>query len=149
MVKGLRTYSKDERYVPFSNGTEHMLWLEGNCARGERGCRRYNPEAESSRHGCPIEVAVALAGGVGDGIPARIALRGDFLRPAEGGRLSDEHLYPVASDGHSAYCPPLCPEFKGYDEPDDRPRRGPRPPAGQMDLLDPRNAPQTRKAVAA
>lgn len=104
-----RDYSKDDRYRPFSNGTEHMLWLEGNCMRGERGCRNYNPNASSSRHGCPIEVAIALAGGTGEGIPARIALRGDFLRPTTGGRLSDDHLHLIASDGVPAYCPPTCP----------------------------------------
>jgi hypothetical protein len=34
-----------------------------------------------------------------------------------------------------------CPEYKGYDEPDDRPRTGPRPSDGQLDLLDPRSQP--------
>ena len=149
MSADVRTFSKDDRYVPFSNGTEHMLWLEGNCMRGERGCRRYRPQASSSRDGCPIEVAIALAGcSDEEGIPMRIALRGDFVRPCAGGRLSDEHLYVTASDGLPAYCPPTCPEYRGYDEPDDRPRRGPRPPREQMDLFDPRNAPDRPKVSA-
>jgi len=142
----LPMYSKDDRYPKggggvFANGTEHEMWLEQNCARGERGCRHYRPDATSSRNGCPIEVAIALAGGTDGCIPARIALRGGFLREGAAGLLTDAHLWPTTSDGFPAYAPPLCPEFKGYDEPDDRPRRGPRPPKGQLDLLDPRSTP--------
>lgn len=80
-------------------------------------------------------------------IPVRIALRADFLRPAEGGKLSDAHLWVKCSDGGTALALPLCPEYRGYDEPDDRPRRGPRPPKEQLDLLDPRNVPD-RERVA-
>jgi hypothetical protein len=129
------TYTKDDRVYAFSNGTEHMMWLGSNCERGEKGCRRYRPNATSSRDGCPIEVAVAI-GGMEDGkIPARIALRGGFLREGPNGTLVDATL-----DERGAIIP-SCPEFRGYDEPDDRPRRGPRPPKGQLDLLDPRNQP--------
>ena len=127
----------DQRYGPvFSNGTEHMIWLESNCCRGRGGCRKYKPDASSSRHGCPIEVAVALAGGRDDGtIPARIALRGGWLEPGPNGQLVE------VTDPRGRVIP-VCPEYHGYDEPDDRPRRGPRPPEGQLDLLDPRNEPK-------
>lgn len=134
-------YGKDARIDVFSNGTEHMMWLEYNCMRGERGCRKYNPNATSSRHGCPIECAVALGSWTDGKIPARIALRGGFLTEGPNGTLTDDHLWVTASDGHPARAIPECPEYKGYDEPDDRPRRGPRPPKGQLDLLDPRNTP--------
>ncbi len=138
---GARTFTKDDRYPgPFSNGTEHMMWLESNCGRGEKGCRKYRPDATSSRDGCAIEVAVALADG---GIPMRIALRGGFVEPGPDGRLVE-----VESAEHpGAKVIPKCPEFKGYDEPDDRPRRGPRPSDGQIDLLDPRNVPARMPAV--
>jgi hypothetical protein len=131
------TYGKNGRYRPFSNGTEHMMWLGSNCCRGEKGCRSYRPDATSSRDGCPIEVAVALGGGLDGAIPAHIGLRGGFLEPGPNGQLVE-----VESAEHPG-CKviPMCPEFRGYDEPDDRPRRGPRPPQGQMDLLDPRNVP--------
>lgn len=131
------TYAPNDRYRPFSNGTEHHMWLEANCSRGAKGCRHYKPEASSSRHGCPIEVAIAL-GGCRDGtIAAKIGLRGGFLEPGPKGRLVE-----VESEEHpGAKVIPECPEFRGYDEPDDRPRRGPRPPKGQEDLFDPRNAP--------
>ena len=62
-------------------------------------------------------------------ILAGIALRGGFLEPGPGGDLVE--AAPRCWE---------CPEFRGYDEPDDRPRRGPRLPKGQLDLLDPRNA---------
>lgn len=135
-----RTFTKDDRYPgPFSNGTEHMMWLDSNCSRGEKGCRKYKPDATSSRDGCAIEVAVALAGGATDGIPMRIALRGGWVEPGPDGRLVE------VTDPRGAVIP-ACPEFKGYDEPDDRPRRRPRPPADQLDLLDPRSTPD-RSAV--
>lgn len=134
-------FTKDDRVDVFSNGTEHMMWLEGNCMRGERGCRKYNPNASSSRHGCPIEVAVALGGGTDGKIPAGIALRGGFLNEGANGKLTDDHLWVPAKDGGTLRVIPACPEYKDKDEPDDRPRRGPRPPASQMDLLDPRNQP--------
>lgn len=121
------TFKLGEDFAPFSNGTEHMMWLGMNCERGCKGCRNYKPEATSSRHGCPIEVAVAQ-GTITGVIPVRIGVRGGFLEPGPSGTL-------VRSEFH----PPKCPEYRGYDEPDDRPRRGPRPPANQMDLLDPRN----------
>lgn len=53
-MSDLPMYGKDDRYRPFSNGTEHHMWLESNCGRGEKGCRNYRPNATSSRHGCPI-----------------------------------------------------------------------------------------------
>ena len=128
------SYAKNDSYRPFSNGTEHMMWLDSNCCRGERGCRNYRPMATSSRDGCPIEVAIAI-GAIDDGeIPARIGLRGGFLEPGPNGRLVE-----VEADPPGPKVIPSCPEFRGYDEPDDRPRRGPKPPADQMDLLDPRS----------
>ncbi len=132
-----------DRYRPFSNGTEHLMWLESNCMRGCKGCRSYRPEASSSRHGCPIEVAVAL-GACNDGsIPARIALRGGWVLPGPNGTLVE--VETLDAGGRII---PTCPEYRGYDEPDDRPRRGPRPSEGQLDLLDPRNTP-SRPRIAA
>lgn len=131
------TYKPTDDYRPFSNGTEHEIWTAQNCERGHKGCRHYNPNASSSRHGCPIEVALAIGTGTGH-IPARIALRGGFLEPGPNGTLVEP-----AERGWE------CSEYKGYDEPDDRPRRGPKPPEGQEDLLDPRNSPErVREAVA-
>ena len=122
------SYLPSDQYRPFSNGSEFEHWLGHNCRRGRGGCRNYKPEATSSRHGCPIEVALAKAC-VGEGtIKAATALRGGFLVEGDRGRL----VRPEPWDWR-------CPEYRGYDEPDDRPRRGPRPPADQMDLLDPRN----------
>jgi hypothetical protein len=138
------SYAKDDRYRPFSNGTEHMMWLETNCMRGDRGCRKYNPNASSSRHGCAIECAIALGGCLDGDIPASIALRAGFLEPGPDGRLVG-----VESIEHpGAKVIPACPEFKGYDERDDRLRRGPRPPKEQLDLLDPRNVPDRPKVAA-
>jgi hypothetical protein len=94
-----------------------------------------------SRHGCPIEVAVALAEHADTddtAIPIRIAVRGGFLEPGPNGTLVE----PESESHPGAKVIVACPEYKGYDEPDDRPRRGPRPPKEQMDLLDPRNAPE-------
>lgn len=122
-----QTYRPNDRYRPFSNGTEYRFWLEHNCQRGERGCRNYKPEASSSRHGCPIEVALAI-GCVSDGqMKASTALRGGFLEPGPNGTLVEAPRFQ------------RCPEYRGYDEPDDRPRRGPHPSPDQMDLLDPRH----------
>jgi hypothetical protein len=143
MTARSESYGRGDRYRPFSNGTEHMMWLETNCMRGERGCRSYRPNATSSRDGCPIECAVALASCDDGTIPVRIALRGGFLEPGPGGRLVESR-----SDAHPhAKVIPACPEYRGYDEPDDRPRRVPKPPADQLDLLDPRNVPD-RERVA-
>jgi hypothetical protein len=125
-------------YRPFSNGTEHHWWLDSNCSRGERGCRKYKPDAVDSRHGCPIEVAVALAGARDGTIPIRIAVRAAFLEPGPNGTLVE----PRDDRDPHAKVIPACPEYKGYDEPDDRPRRGPRPPREQLDMLDPRNTPE-------
>lgn len=138
------TYAKNDPYRPFSNGTEFQMWEGSNCHRGERGCRNYRPNATSSRDGCPIEVAMAIGSCTEGTIPARIGLRGGFLEPGPNGRLVE-----VESEEHpGAKVIPECPEFRGYDEPDDRSRRGPRPPASQLDLLDPRNTP-TREQVHA
>lgn len=131
-------------HVPFSNGAEHDMWLNSNCHRGEKGCRRYNPLASSSKNGCPIEVAVSI-GSVNDGtIPIRIAVRGGFLVPGPNGTLVE----PESEKYPGAKVIPACPEFKGYDEPDDRPRRGPQPPKEQLDLLDPRNVPGSSRVAA-
>jgi hypothetical protein len=129
-----KTYKPGDDFVPFSNGTESEMWLARNCKRGEGGCRHYKPDAESSRHGCPIEVALAK-GTITGVIPARIGLRGGFLEPGPSGKL----VVPAERTGE-------CPEYKGYDEPDDRPRRGPKPPEGQEDLLDPRHQPSPQKS---
>ena len=77
----------------------------------------------------------------------RIALRGGFVEPGPNGTLEDATV-GTASDGLPCTVIGRCPEFKGYDEPDDRVRRGPRPPEGQLDLLDPRNVP-VRPGVSA
>ena len=53
---------------------------------------------------------------------------------------AQEQLLVKITDGLKAH--PALGAYKGYDEPDDRPRRGPRPPKEQLDLLDPRNAPE-------
>lgn len=136
------TYAKNDRYRPFSNGHEHRMWLNSNCHRGEKGCRNYNPLAATSRNGCAIEVAVSI-GAVDDGtIPARIALRGGFLEPGPNGTLVE-----VGADEPGCVIP-ACPEYRGYDEPDDRPRRGPRPSPGQIDLLDPRSTPARERVRA-
>jgi hypothetical protein len=131
-----RTWKPTDPYRPFSNGTEHLFWLEMNCMRGERGCRKYNPDASSSRHGCPIEVGLAIGNIGGGDIKASTALRGGFLEPGPNGLLVEAPRFQP------------CPEYKGYDEPDDRPRRGPRPPKEQLDLLDPRNAPDRPKVAS-
>lgn len=122
-------------FRPFSNGHEHRVWLDSNCHRGEKGCRSYRPLAAASRDGCPIEVAIAVAS-INDGeIPMRIALRGGFVEPGPNGTL----VQVESAEHPGCKVIPACPEFKGYDEPDDRPRRGPRPSPDQIDLLDPRN----------
>lgn len=123
-------YKPTDAFRPFSNGTEHLIWEDCNCKRGEGGCRNYKPNATSSRHGCPIEVAIAKAACSDGTIPASIGLRGGFLEPGPKGTLVSTGPYA-----------PKCPEYRGYDEPDDRPRRGPKPPEGQQDLLDPRHSP--------
>lgn len=132
------SFGKNDTFVPFSNGHEHRMWLDCNCHRGD-GCRRYNPNAATSRHGCAIEVAIAFAN-VNDGdVPVRIGLRGGFLEPGPGGRL-------VRVDADKPYAViPECPEYKGRDEPPDPPTRPRRPPGDQMDLLDPRNAPDRER----
>jgi hypothetical protein len=128
----------NDRFRPFSNGTEWHMFLERNCDRGNGGCRHYKPNASSSRHGCPIEVALAMASCNDGTIKASIGLRGGMLEPGEGGDLIPVDVFP-----------PECPEYRGYDEPDDRPRRGPKAPEGQQDLLDPRNEPAKSPSRAA
>lgn len=124
-------FQPNDPFRPFSNGEEFRMWLGGNCQRGHRGCRHYNPDAESSRHGCPIEVALAKASIFDGTIPAKTALRGGFLDAGPRGQL----VRPDDWDGQ-------CPEYKGYDEPDESAAPGgPKPPEGQQDLLDPRHAP--------
>ena len=122
------TFTKDDRFGPFSNGFEYHVWTSRNC----EGCRNYNPEAQTSRDGCAIEVQIAMASLLDGTIPVRHALRDGFLEPGPDGKL-------VRAPGDATTWD--CPERRRRDEPDDRPRRGPRPPEGQMDLLDPRNQP--------
>jgi hypothetical protein len=107
-----------DEFSPFSNGHEFRMWLAHNCERGEKGCRRYNPDASSSRDGCPIECALALASCTDGTIKGSMGLRGGLLEPGPNGTL-------VTAEGDASTW--RCPEYKGYDEPDDRPRRGPRP----------------------
>lgn len=130
------TYMPNDPYRPFSNGTEYLFWLEHNCQRGDRGCRKYNPSASSSRNGCPIEVALAIGNMDNGEMRAATALRGGFLEPGPDGKLVEAKRFQ------------RCPEYKGYDEPDNRPRRGPRPPKEQLDLLDPRNVPDRPRVMA-
>ncbi len=124
-------------YRPFSNGHEHRMWIDRNCYRGA-GCRNHRPDAPSSRHGCPIEVAMAVGAFTTGTMKAKHGLRGGLLEPGPNGLL-------VPAEGDASTW--RCPEYRGRDEPDDRPRRGPRPPADQIDLLDPRNVPD-RERVA-
>ena len=128
-----------DTFQPFGNGFEHRMWLAHNCERGKGGCRNYNPDAPTSRHGCPMEVALALAAVTDGRIKAKHGLRAGFLEPGAHGEL-------VPADGDASTW--QCPEYRGYDEPDDRPRRGPRPPREQLDLLDPRNAPDRSRVHA-
>lgn len=125
------TYTKDDGFRPFSNGYEYEMWSSRNCCRG-KGCRNYRPNASTSRDGCPIEVAIALASCTDGEVKAKHGLRGGFLEPGPNGTL-------VRVEGDCTTW--RCPEYRGYDEPDDRSRRGPKPPADQLDLLDPRNQP--------
>ena len=124
----------DDTFQPFSNGTEYHMRIDANCLRG-KGCRNYRPEATSSRDGCPMEVALALACASDGLIKGKHGLRCGLLVPGPKGEL-------IRSD----YQP--CPEYKGRDEPDDRPRRGPRPSSSQTDLFDPRNAPMSDRVPA-
>ncbi len=122
-----------DSFTPFSNGHEHRMWIARNC----EGCRNYRPNASSSRDGCPMEVAISIAA-IDDGrMKAKHGLRCGILAPGPNGLL-------VEADGDASTW--RCPERRGRDEPDDRPKRGPRPPTGQIDLLDPRSAP-VRRAV--
>lgn len=120
-----------DTFSPFSNGHEFRMWIARNCERG-KGCRNFNPNAATSRDGCPMEVALSLAALDGGTIKAKHGLRAGLLEPGANGEL-------VRAEGDASSW--RCPEFRGKDEPDDRPRRGPRPAPGQADLLDPRNAP--------
>lgn len=122
----------NDTFRPFSNGSEHYMWLDNNCARGAGGCRNYNPNASSSRNGCPMEVAMAMAACSDGRMKAKHGLRCGLLDAGPNGEI-------VEAEGDASTW--RCPEYRGRDEPDDRPRRGPKPPADQMDLLDPRNTP--------
>jgi len=129
----------NDKFAPFSNGFEHEMWIGRNCARGKKGCRNYNPDASTSRDGCPMEVAISIAA-IDDGkIKAKHGLRCGILAPGPAGEL-------VPADGDASTW--RCPEYRGYDEPDDRPRRGPAPSDGQVDLLDPRNVPERERVAA-
>ncbi len=122
-----------ETFRPFSNGTEFMMWMENNCGRG-RGCRNWRPDAATSRHGCPMEVALVIGEPKG-----KHGLRCGLLEPGPNGEL-------VTAAGDASTW--RCPEYRGRDEPDDRPRRGPRPSGDQMDLLDPRSAPERSRVLS-
>jgi hypothetical protein len=104
------------------------MWLTNNC---RRGCRLYKTSAPSSKNGCPIEVALALAACSDGQVKAKHGLRGGLLEPGPNGTL-------VQAAGDASTW--RCPEFRDRDDPDTRPQRGPRPSAGQLDLLDPRLA---------
>lgn len=132
-------FTKDDRVSPFSNGSEYEMWLARNCQRGCKGCRSYNPNASTSRDGCAIEVALSLASATDGLVKVKHLLRGGFLEPGPNGTL-------VRAEGDCTTW--RCPEYRGYDEPDDRPRRGPKPPADQLDLLDPRNTPDRSRVLA-
>jgi hypothetical protein len=119
-------FNKDDQIKPFSNGEEYRWWISRNCS----GCRNYRPNASSSRDGCPIEVSMAMASCIEGLVPAKHLLRAGILEPGENGQL-------VEALGDCSTWD--CPERRGYDEPDDRLRRGPRPPEGQLDIFDPRN----------
>jgi hypothetical protein len=122
----------NDTFGPFSNGTEYHMWLDRNCRRGH-GCRNYNPEASTSRDGCPMEVAICLAAVTDGQIKAKHGLRCGICEPGANGMI-------VEAPGDCTTW--RCPEYRGRDEPDDdQPRRGPRPSSGQLDLLDPRNEP--------
>lgn len=126
-----------DTFSPFSNGHEFRMWTAHNCERG-KGCRNYNPNASTSRDGCPMEVAIACAS-IGDGlVKAKHGLRAGLLEPGPNGEI-------VRAEGDASTW--RCPEYRGRDEPDDRPRRGPRPAPGQIDLLDPRNVPGRERVV--
>src|SRR5438105_12187253 len=101
-------FTKDDQITPFSNGGEHRWWMARNC----EGCRNYNPNASTSRDGCPMEVSIAMASCTDGLVPAKHLLRAGFLEPGENGML----------DTAPGDCSTLvCPERRGKDEPDDRP----------------------------
>jgi hypothetical protein len=124
-----------DTFQPFSNGTEYGWWMERNCERGQ-GCRAYNPQASTSRDGCPMEVAIANAAASDGQMKGAHGLRCGLLAPGAHGLL-------IRAEGDATSW--RCPEYRGRDEPDDRPRRGPRPSPGQIDLLDPRNVPDRER----
>jgi hypothetical protein len=130
------SFRKDDTFVPFSNGFEYEMWLDRNCRRGKGGCRKYKPNASSSRHGCPIEVALAMAAGLDGEVKVKHGLRGGFLEPGDGGSL-------VRAEGDPSTWE--CPEYQGPDDPSPPRQRLPRPPGDQLDIFDPRNAPETSK----
>ena len=95
----------NDRFDPFSNGTEYHLWLERNC----EGCRKYNPEATSSKNGCPMEVAIAIDGFLGNGITAKHGLRCGLCVAGPNGEIVRVEPGVI----------PTCPERRGRDERDD------------------------------
>ena len=122
-----QVYKPEDEYRPFSNHTQYEIWLGRNC----EGCRKYKPEADRCPPACEIEFALSISG-IGQHLDAAMGLRAGFLQPGPNGTLVEGSTYTESA---------TCPERRGFDEPDDRPKRGPRPPKGQMDLLDPRNGP--------
>jgi hypothetical protein len=122
-------FKPNDDFRPFGSGAEHADWLAGNCERGA-GCRNYKPEASSSRNGCPMEVAMALASFGTGRIKAKHALRCGMLVEGPGGTLVEPDEYVP------------CPEYRGRDEPGP-PRMPSLPPVdgAQLDMLDPRNEP--------
>jgi len=119
-----QVFKPEDEYRPFSNGTQYHMWLAHNC----EGCRKYKPEADKCPPACEIEFAISISG-IGQRLDAAMGLRAGFLRPGPNGTLVEESIHTEATK---------CPERRGFDEPDDKPKRGPRPSPGQMDLLDPR-----------
>lgn len=128
----------NDTFSPFSNGHEYRMWLANNCERGEGGCRNYNPNSTSTRHGCPMEYNLAAAACFDGTIKAKHGLRCGILAPGPNGEL-------VRAEGDASTW--RCPEYRDRDEPDDRPRRGPKPAPGQIDLLDPRNVPDCERVA--
>ena len=128
-----QTFLPTDEYRPFSNGTQYEMWLARNC----EVCRKYKPEADTCPPACEIEFALSMSG-IGNRLDGAMGLRAGFLQPGPNGTLVQDSIYTEAMD---------CPERRGFDEPDDRPKRGPRPPKGQLDLLDPRNQ-ETRQSAS-
>lgn len=101
--------------MPFSNGTERMLWSGGNCWDG---CVKAVDEGDETKpFRCAIQSALSL-GTLTGSIPLRIAKRAGFAGE-DGERLHGAGYFP-------------CREFSTDRTP--AVRRGPRPISGQASL---------------